>query len=356
MRMNTTPPTRCGMLGCLIAISLTASLTVAAAPQSETFRLDDDRSWTQTDAPEPGTDEAVIADARRELAADRPGEAKRILDRWLDENETGESPWLAAALRLRGDALLAKDKEFLALYDYEQVILEFPGSEEFRTAVEREVEIAKAYARGLKIRAFGIRLLSAGDIAIELFIRAHERLPGSDVAEEALIELADFFYRNRQMTLAAESYDMYLVNYPTGPNRVKAQRRRIYADISRYKGPEYDASSLIDARVQIERYMERYPAAAAQDGLDAELIERIDESLAAQMLEAAEWYLGRGDGPSARYTLQRMLAEYPDGPPADRARQILEQRGWSTDVPGTETPAAAPSDSDATDGESEAPE
>jgi len=208
------------------------------------------------------------------------------------------------------------------------------GSDEFERAVERELAIALRYAGGLKRRGWGIRAFDASDIAIELFIRVQERMPGSQLAERASIELADFYYKRREIGLASEAYGLYIENFPDGPNARHAARRRIYADIARFKGPEYDASGLLDAQVRIRRYEREYPADSAQTGINSALVERLDESLAAQQLVAAEYYLQTRELAAARLTLRRLATAYPRTTAAQTARQIMESRGW-------ELPAAA---------------
>ncbi len=298
-----------------------------------------------TATPTPGSDEAVIADARRMIASGQPAQAKLALDTWLRENSQSGKPTVPAAYLARGDAISLDGDEFEALYDYEQVIRSFPGSSEFPLAVEREMEIGIKYIQGMERRGwFGLRWVDAEDVGQELLIRVQERLPGSRVAERAGIELADHYYRERDLTLAATAYEMFLANYPLSPYRLKAMQRRIYANIARYKGPRYDGSALTDARVLINRFQSLYPAQAQETGLDSALLTRIDETGALQMLEVASWYLARGDDAAARYTLKRLVRTHPLTAAAQRSLDVLKERGWM-DAPTTPATPAAPADS-----------
>lgn len=313
-----------------------ASVAPLSEAQSRTYRLEPgsdpevaNRDWQLEDAPIEGTSEWTIAEARRLILEGNPGRARRMLTDWIDARVGSEDPLMASALLARGDALVASNEEFRALYDYEQLLREFPGSAEFERAVERELAIALRYADGLRRRGWGLRVFDASDIAVELFIRVQERMPGSQLAERAAIELADFYYKRREIGLASEAYSLYLENFPDGPNARHAARRRIYADIARFKGPEYDASGLLDAQVRIRRYEQEFPADAAQTGINSALVERLDESLGAQQLVAAEYYLSTGELAAARLTLQRLVLAYPRTIAARNARDILSNRGWS---------------------------
>ncbi len=314
---------RIGMAGAWLA----AVVGAAPAQQSE-FRLGDGGRWEATRAPTPGTDEATIAQARRLLAEDKPGEARALLDAWIEEHRIGDSPWLPEAYRLRGDAKLAMDEEYRALIDYETVVSEFPGSPEFVTALEREFEIARRYLNGLRKRFLGMRIEDATPIGEELMLRIAERLPGSQLAEDAVLELADWYYRERDLKAAAETYDVFLELFPRSERRMHAYQRRIHANVARFKGPEYDASGLHEARVRIAEFRERYPAEAVRNGVGDALAARVDESAAAQLLTTARWYLKKRDRASARLVLERLTGAYPGTVSADRALAIMLEEGW----------------------------
>lgn len=305
------------------------------------YRLDNtSREWAPA-PPQPAQDAAPepVLEARRLLAQDKPAQAKAALDPWLSANGRAGGRFVPEALLLRADALLALDREYLALYDYEELINRFRQSQEFALAVEREVGIAERYANGLKIRALGFRWINAEDVAIELLIRAQERLPRSVIAERASIFLADYYFRKREMRLAGDAYTLYLESFPDGPNAVRASLRRIQCDVARFKGPRYSAAGLINARLRTEELVRRHPAEADRSGMNESLLARLDESTAAQALDTAEWYLATGDEPSARYALRRLVREHPRTIASRRAQDVLGSRGWDEPSPPMDAPA-----------------
>lgn len=313
----------------LVALVAIHAAALPAAAQLTEFRLDDGGQWVEAARPAPGTDAAVIAHARELIASGRPGQAKEVLDDWIDKNKRSGSSWLAQAYLLRGDARTADGDEFKALYDYEEVVRSFPGTEEFVRAVERELDIAVRYVNGMKRKLWGFRVARANEIGEELLIRVHERLPGSRLGERAIIELADYYYRARELKLASQVYELFIENYPQSQYRKKAMQRRIYANVARFKGPSYDASGLVEAQVLIRNFAQRFPADAEKAGLSDALVARLDESAAAQMLETARWYIRREDPVSARYTLRRLLLAHPRTVAAEHALDIMQERGWT---------------------------
>lgn len=319
--------------GLLLALVLggSAGLAMPTLGQSTSneYRLDGSGNLVQTKpAATPGTDEALIARARTDLAEERYAQAKAALDGFLGVNERTSNAFLAEAYLLRGDALTATGNEYDALYDYERVIKDHAGSSHFVTAVERELDIGVRYANGLRRKLLGMRILDSTEIAEELLIRVQERLPGSRLAERAGIELADFYYRERDLTMAVQAYDLFIENYPSSQYTQRAMQRRIYATIGRFKGPRYDSSSLIDAKLLTRRFASLYPQAAEEAGLTDGLIARLDESSAADMLETANYYFAQDDEVSARYTLKRLVRMHPRTQAAARAMKTLDERGW----------------------------
>lgn len=313
----------------MLATTASLALTGGAWSQTEQYRLEGDAGWTQETPPEASADDLVITRARQFLADDEPRKALSSLTAWINENQRTGKPQLAEAYRLRGDAQVAVGQEYRALYDYEAVALKFANSDQYPIAIQRELDIGIQYANGRKRKLWGLfRVDDAGELAQEILVRTQERMPGSVLAEQAAIELADYYFRKREMDLATEAYNLYLINFPVGPNREHAMERRIYASIAEFNGPPYDGTSLLNAREQTRVFEREYPAAAKEKQLDQALIDRIDEASAAQMLNTAAWYRQVKDEAAERLTLKRLVNKHPETAAAQTAWLTLEERGW----------------------------
>jgi len=311
-------------------------ILIGGAPaQPIVYELDEDRGWVRTQEPAPGTDEAFIAEVRRLIADDQPQRARSMLKKWLARNEGTRNPWLPEARLLLGDAKTAAGREYRALFDYEEVITRYPDSQAYAKAVSRELDIAVRYANGLNRRIlFGlVRWGATSGLAEELLIRAQERMPGSAIGERAMIELADYYYRRREMSMASQAYDLFLQNYPESEYRRKALMRQVLSNIAQFKGPRHDGSGLEEARLLIQEFQDRYPLEAERTGLNEALLARLDESLGAKMLAAARWYRVRGDEVAARFALRRLLREHPRTVAASRGREMLGEMGLEV-LPG----------------------
>lgn len=312
----------------LLAAVVGLFIASQAAFAQETYELDAGE-WEQTDSYEPGTPEAELQEARRLLAEDQPKEAIDKVDEWLKQNRVhAMSP---EAYLIRGDAKVAMGDYYKALFDYEYLLRSYPESRAFDKALEREFEIARIFAGGVKRKLLGMRIVPAGGEAEEIFIRIQERSPGSNLGERASLALGDYFFAQGDMPSAAEAYDLFLLNYPNTEYREGAMLRLIQANFATFKGPRFDATGLIDALQRIETFEEEYPVTAERIGTEAMRI-RIDESLAAKVLNSAKWYEKRGEHVSASVMYREVISDHPQTSAAQEAIKRLEELGEPVQV------------------------
>ena len=329
------PPTaRCRPWpGPAVAVAAALAAVVLLAPPTSaqpSYELTES-GFVPLDVPAPGSPAARLAQARKLIAQDQPGDAVELLDQWIKQHPA--DPLIVEAFLMRGDAKAAAGDYYQALFDYEELISIYPATPQFWTALEREYKIAVLYSNGLKRKLFGQRWLSAKAEAAELLIRIQERAPGSTLGQHASIALADHYFNEGEMAQAAEAYDLFLLNYPESELRQRALLRLIQSSLARFKGPEFDATGLIDAGERLRQYRDEYPAGADRVGVEALLI-RIRESLARRDLASARWYDRTGEDVSATLLYRRMIREYPDTAAARQAMDRLEALGQ----PIVETP------------------
>jgi outer membrane assembly lipoprotein YfiO len=272
------------------------------------YKLGEDDTWKQLETADPATPEGQLLEARKALAAGQYPRAQQLASQWIERND--RHPLLAQAYLIRGDALLGQEDEYEALFEYEYIARVFPGSEIFITALERELEIARMYAGGRLRKLWGLRIFNAEAEAEELFIRVQERLPGSRLAEEAGMDLADYYFTRQKMTLAVDAYALFIENYPRSEELPKARRRLIFSYLASFKGPQFDAAGLYEARSRLKNLQTYHPLEAEQIGA-AGLISRIDESNAQKMLDTARWYVRVNNPIAAELTIRRLVKTYP---------------------------------------------
>lgn len=309
----------CGLLSCL---------GVPARAQ-ETYRLKAG-DWQAESRPSPDSPQGQLLHLRQLIAQNQPRKARTLATKWIKAHP--DSPLLAEAYLLRGDSKFVGNDLYKALFDYEHLAAEFPASEHFLTALEREFEIAQQFAAGVKRKLWGMPIIPAGGEAEEIFIRIQERAPGSDLGERASLALADYYFTHKKMVSAADAYQLFLTNYPTTPHRQYAMLRLIDSSLGRFRGPQYDPTGLIDAVQYIRRYQREFPDSAQQIDTPS-MLRDIDHSLALKLLYHGQWYEDRGEVLSASYMYRRLVQLYPSTPPAQQALDRMKQLGTTSLVP-----------------------
>ena len=279
----------------------------------ESYLLDDiTDKWVLTDSPTPGTPEAQLAAAAKQLADGNDEEAMQLAAAWISGNE--RHPLIAEAHLIHGDALFAQMEYYQSLFDYELVARDHFGTKAAVAANKKELVIATLFSQGLKRKMWGMRISDATEEAEELFIRIQERLPRSPLAEAAAIELANMYYRKKDMRLANEAYLIFIdpvIGFPNSEHIEKARTRLIYTRLAAFRGPAYDDSGLIDARKELVQLT--YQNKDFADTINSSaLITRIDESLGQKLLSTAKWYLKVNKPIAAEYTIRRLVMEYKD--------------------------------------------
>ncbi|WP_432797774.1 outer membrane protein assembly factor BamD [Poriferisphaera sp. WC338] len=310
-----------------IALFLLSSLLLfsQAGWAQEEFELADD-NWQRLTSYPANSPEGKLQAIRKLIAETKYNEAEEKAKSWIGQYP--DHPMLVEAYLLSGDAKTGRKYYYKALYDYEKVISDYPASEQYHTALEREYQIGRLFLTGTKRRLFSLPIVPADGEGEELMIRIQERAPGSALAERASLFLADYFYDLGDMKDAAEAYDLFLTNYPESLQREWAMLRLIRASLARFKGPEYDPTGLVEAQTRLLIFEREFPASAERIGAKS-LLTRISESLALKDIAAAEWYAVRGNNISAAVVYRRVVQDYPQ----TTAAQTALSRLASLDIP-----------------------
>ena len=309
---HTTTPQYSSRLRIRLTVYLQAILALTCLGSASVFAQEqydlEDGQWEKQAALDPATPQGQLQTIRQALAQDDGERAGELIDQWIESHP--EHALGSQAHLLRGDTRVAQQHYFESLFDYEHVIRQYPASLEFQEALEREYNLAKLFASGVKRRLWGMRFLSAAGEAEEIFIRIQERSPGSELGELASIALGDFYFDRAQMVSAAEAYQLFLDNYPRSEHVQRAMLQLIRTNLATFKGSAFDPTGLIEAAQRIKTFGDRFPVAAERAGTDALLV-RIDESLASKMLYTAQWYQKRGRRIGAIHTYRRIIKDYP---------------------------------------------
>lgn len=233
------------------------------------------------------------------------------------------SPYREEAMWLRAEALFYGRDFYKAYEQYEDLIRNYAGSPHYRTALEREVEIAELYLGPARRRLLGMPVLSGESEAIEILRRVYEHEPLGDLADDALLRIADYNWSKGDWEGAQQYYDAYCREFPNGPAVRKAELRRAMAGIQQCRGPRCDTTVLTEAAEQLRRYLAKYPEQARAEGVP-EILEDVRELQAQSLYEVALYYKRSGKPLAAARYAEYAQEDYPGSPWSHQAAALVD--------------------------------
>ena len=308
------------LLACAI-VALTASpLLAEEAPQ--TWELREGR-WQQATvaATRPVSDETLDA-IEKMLVNGQAKPARNLALAWLKGHKEKETPLRDRAVFLLAESYYQTGDRILSFYYFDEVMDEYPESDLFYTALQRQYDIADEFLAGYKRRFLGMKILPAEDEAVDMLYRIQSRSPGSPLAEKALLRTADYYFATSQFDLAADTYAAYAKNYPRSPVDGRVRLRQAYSTLAQFRGTMFDPTPLIDSRALMGDLTAGYPDLAASENIPA-VVDRIDLTFAKKLYNTGDFYIRTHEPAGAVYTWRYLIKAYPKSVEAAKARTQL---------------------------------
>lgn len=282
----------------------------------------------RTDLPE------TLTIAHHEIKSSEPKRANRLIDRWIkkmrrqkkkvEDAKQRYNEYIDHALYFLGMARFDRGRYYHAWEAYEELVKDHSASPLFPYALYRQVEIAEKLLEGEKRIVWGFLPLPAYTEGEEILENVAERWPGSELAGNALMMLADFHNYQERYLEAQLGYQILVDNYQNTAFYEPALRKNAETTHAQYQGSPYDTNCLREALIRYQQYQLSYPEKAEQIGV-ARRIELIRNQMALKDFEIADFYYRTHKLDAARYYWQRIAAKYQDTDWASRSIALLEQ-------------------------------
>lgn len=176
-----------------------------------------------------------------------------------------------------------------------------------------EATAEETYALGSAAAAKGDHLL-----AIEAMNRVLSQSPLNEVADDALLALAESHRAMRDFASAEAEYDRLPTDYPRSPLVPEASYRLGLAYYDQSLPPALDQTMTERAIAQFEWFLTEYPGSPSVPAA-TERIAELRSRLAEKAYESARLYITLKNGASARTYFEAVVRDYPDTPWAPRA-------------------------------------
>ena len=169
-----------------------------------------------------------------------------------------------------------------------------------------EATAEDTYDIGVAAAARGDRLL-----AIEAFRRVTQNSPLHEVADDALLGLADAHRDVSDYASAESEYRQLLSDYPRSPLVPEAEYKLGLAFSEQALPAALDQSMTYQAISQLEYFLAAYPESEFAGAAEEEIAE-LTSRLAAKSYDAAMLYLALENPRAARVYLRAVVDEYPE--------------------------------------------
>jgi len=292
-----------------------------------------DGKWVPAPKPAEGTPEGELALVRKYLDKERPKSAlkatKKFLARYPNDSRREE------IMMLSGQAEMDRGRYVKAYERFNEQMDQYRNGAFYDRAVQRQYEIADAFLKGRKRRAMWMFRVSAVDKGIDILNGIADRVPGTVVAEKALLRVGDYHYDAKRVVEAVEAYDHYIKTFPQSPRQRMgyAMLRAARARYAQYRGEAFDDTPLIDAQQRFSIYAGRYPEQANKANVPM-VLSQIRNSLVRRYFASAKFYQRVGRKTAAIFYYRKVVAQSAESHWARRAEDALTALGAKPDPRG----------------------
>ncbi len=230
-------------------------------------------------------------------------------------------------------------KKFVDAHDsFEKLHADYPATDYLEKLVSREFEIAHIWMKQSDpktppdqvipwyARFSGtLPLIDTTGYAVKALEHVRHNDPAGDLADDAAMEIADFYLKHRDYESASIYYDQFLTDHAKSPLLQQALHSAIEARMKAYLGPEYDGSTLEKARELVKRNMQSFPEQQASFEKLYHTLDLINDAQAEKTYKDGMYYKRRGKVASAEFYLGKIPQRWPNSPWAVKAKTELAQ-------------------------------
>ena len=297
-------------------------ITLSGTAVAKTWRLDEDEQWQEVSEDEQGRYLMAVAEIKKLVSSGEPAAAREALARLKEAFPQTIGREFEAFVE--AELLLADGKFDKAVRSYEKFLDEYPRSKLYESALDREFQVATAYLAGHKrriLKLFTIRGYSEG---VRIMERIAARTGDAPIAKRAMTSIARSYEKRGKFTEAYETWSEISSRWPEGDTGREALLGMARSMHSAYRGPKYDASSLISARGYYQEFQMRYKEYAEEIGVE-QILDDIEEQIAYRQYTIGEYYDRTGNRLAANLYYQHVVDDWPDSTAAQFAKRATEE-------------------------------
>ena len=295
-------------------------LSASSIFSAETWHLGQDGDWKAMSAKSKDKYLLAVAQIKKLVNMGQTEAVGQAIDKLKNEFPEIAGPDLDAFIE--AEILFCEGEFTRAVRGYDKLLAEYPGSELYEAVLDREFAIATAFLAGQKrpiLKVFKIRGYATG---VKIMERISDRAGNAPIGKKAAVAVAQSYERRGKFNEAYHKWSEVSSRWPRdqiGKDALLGMARSKHAA---YRGPRYDASSLISAKSYYENFKLQYPDDAREIDVEARL-KQINEQLAYKQFNTGKYYQKTGDKQSANFYYQMVVDNWPQSTAAKMARENI---------------------------------
>ncbi|MHC4114032.1 MAG: outer membrane protein assembly factor BamD [Planctomycetota bacterium] len=291
---------------------------------AQTWHLEKGQDWQALSAEGEGRYLLAVAEIKRLVDAGKKEDVLKAYDKLKKDFPEIAGPDLEAFMK--AELRLCEGNFVRAIMRYDKFLAEYPESQLYEAALEREYSIGTSFLAGRKkpvLKFFKIKGYAEGEKIME---RITERVGDAPIGIKAAVSVAESLEERGKFEDAFNKWSEISSRWPAGEVGEKSLLAMARCKYAAYRGPEYDASSLISARSYYVKFQSRYPKDATELDIDRR-ISQIIEQLAYKQFYTGVYYDAAGDKGAANLYYQMVIDGWPASVAAKRAKAAMKRDG-----------------------------
>lgn len=230
-------------------------------------------------------------------------------------------------------------KKYVAAHEsYEKLYADYSGTLHTDKIAGREYEIAQIWMAQSDAAAKPEQklpwyshltgeqpLIDTRGMALKALEHARHRAPDGPLADDAVIQIADYHMANADYESAAIYYDEMIQSHPKSPFLQKAYLGAIDARMKGYLGPAYDGEGLEQARNLVRQTLAAFPEDEANTEHLYHTLDLINDQDAERTYNMGAYYKKIGKVTSAEFYFGKIPQRWPNSPWSVKAKEDLAQ-------------------------------
>lgn len=312
------------MLKCKMRFVMLAAVTGVFASSifsAETWRLGKEGQWKAVSAEDRYL--LAVAEIKKLVNTGQTKAVGQAIDKLKKDFPEIAGPDLDAFMK--AEMLYSGGKFTKAARAYDKFLTEFPTSEFYEAAMDRQFAIATAFLGGQKKRALGVFKMSTYDEGIKIMEKISDRAGDAPIGINAAVAVAQSYEKRGMFAEAYHKWSEISSRWPVGQIGKDSLLNMARCKHAAYKGPKYNASDLISAKSYYENFKLRYPKDAEAIDVD-KILKQIDEQLACKEFNTGKYYQQTGNKQSANLYYQMVVNNWPDSTAANMAKDAMKEK------------------------------